>query len=157
MATLTGARAGASFPVYQNLGAGNVSVAFGSYDFAANPTAADIIQLCKLPAGAIVFDGFIRLEDLDTNAAEEIDIDLGWAANGVESADPDGFGNFGALTGDAVAGYLPEGGTRLPIHGVLKDGVVAFTKETMVQAVVNVDALTFAAGTITAVIYYVNQ
>ena len=135
-------------------------VAYGSYDFAANPTAADIIKLCKLPAGAVVLDGFLRMEDIDTNGTETLDIDIGWAANGgtttPDAADPDGFGNFGAGgAGDAVVGYLPEGGTRYPLHGTLKDGPVAFTKETTVQAVVNVAAATFTAGTLTVVVYFV--
>jgi len=155
MATLTATRAASTFPVFKTLGAGVVCAAYGSYDFAANPTAADIVQLCKLPPGATVIDGFIRIEDIDTNATEELDIDLGWAGNGAEAADADGFGNFGTLNGDAVTNYLPEGGTVMPINGTLINGFVSFTKETTVQAVVNTDAATFAAGTISVVIYYV--
>jgi hypothetical protein len=155
MATLTGSRASADFPVFQPLGTGYLCAAYGSYDMAANPTAADILQICRLPAGATVLDGFVRMEDLDSNATETLDIDVGWAANGAESADPDGFGNFGVQTGDALVGYLPEGGTRLPFHGVLKDGVVSFTRETIVTVTWTAVAATFAAGTITVVVYYV--
>lgn len=155
MATLTSARAGSTFPAYANIGAGNLCVAYGHYDLAANPTAADIIKLCKLPRGAVVLDGFMSVEDIDTNAAEEVDIDLGYAANGDVAADPDAFGNFGVLIGDPVVGYLPEGGTRLPLRGVLSNGPLTLTADTDVIATVNVDALTFTAGTIYAVIYYV--
>jgi hypothetical protein len=155
MGTTTGARAASTFPAFSGLGAGNLCVAYGHHDFAANPTAADIIQLCKLPRGAVVLDGFMSLEDIDTNASEEIDIDLGYAANGDVVADPDAFGNFGPQPGDVVAGYTPEGGTRLPLRGVLANGPLTLTAETNVIATVNVDAATFASGTLFAVIYYV--
>lgn len=154
MATLTATRAASTFPVYAGTH-GNVRAAFGSYDLSANPSAADIIQLCRLPAGAVVLGGWLRMEDIDSNATETLDIDVGWAANGAEAADPDGFGNFGVSQGDAVTGYLPEGGTLLPLHGTLKDGFVTFTKETVVQAVVNAVAATFAAGTVSLVVLYV--
>mgnify|MGYP006176373675 CR=1 FL=1 len=155
MATTTGTRAAADFPVFKPSGAGLVCAAYGYHDFAANPTAADILALCKVPAGAVVIDGLVRIEDIDTNATEELDIDVGYAANGAVAADPDAFGNFGVLNGDAVTNYLPEGGTLLPFNGVLGNGPLAFTAETTITATINVDAATFAAGTITVVAYYV--
>ena len=155
MATLTATRAAAAFPTFKTHGSGIQQVAYGSYDFAANPSAADIVKLCKLPAGAVVLGGFMRLEDIDSNATETVDIDIGWAANGAEAVDADGFGNFGVRTGDAVTDYLPEGGSLLPLHGVLKDGFVTFTKETTIQATVVATCATFAAGTISVVVWYV--
>lgn len=156
MATTTKERAAANFPAFKALGAGIMCAAYGSHDFAANPTAADIIELCKVPAGAVILGGTYRLEDIDTNATEEIDIDIGYAANGAVAADPDAFGNFGVQNGDAVTNYLPEGGTLLPLHGVLKDGFLTFTRDTVITATVNVDAATFAAGTLSVVVHYVN-
>lgn len=159
MATITATRAASTFPVYQGVGAGNLCAAYGHYDFAVNPTVADIIRLCKLPAGAVVLDGFMRIEDIDTNGSPTLDIDLGWASNGgtgtFDAADPDGFGNFGVLNGTAVTNYTPEGGSRLPLGNNALNGPVAFTRETTVQAVVNAAAATFAAGTIYTVIYYI--
>src|SRR5687767_14869205 len=104
MATLTGpkAAAGAAVPGLP-IPAGVLGVAWGYYNVAANPTAADVLNICKLPAGATVIGGFIQAADLDTNASETLDLDVGWAGNGTDTADPDGFGNFGVLTGDAVA------------------------------------------------------
>lgn len=155
MANITADRAAASFPVFTPLGAGTPGVAYGVQALTVNPTAADIIKLCKVPANAVVYDGFVRMTDMDTNGSPTLDVDIGWAANGVEVADPDGFGNFGVSNGTAVAGYLPEGGTRLPLHGVLgANGVQAFSRETTLQAVVNAVAATFAAGTITLVVFY---
>lgn len=143
---------------------GNLKVAYGTYEIAANPSAADIIQLCKLPAGARVVGGHLYMDEIDTNATETLDIDLGWAANGgsgtYDSADPDGLGNFGVLQGDAFANPSISAtvGSVVPLSGVLADGdLPRFTRETQVQAVVNAAAATFTAGAISAVIYYVVQ
>ena len=157
MATLTATRAAAGFPAFKNSsGAGALSVAYGSYDVATNPTIADVLEICRLPAGAVVLGGWLRMEDLDTNAAETIDVDVGFLTNGVEATDADAFGNFGVRTGDAVTDYLPEGGVLLPLHGTLKDGPVALTKETVVTVTFVAAAATFAAGTITVQVWYVN-
>lgn len=149
MATLTATRAEAGFPVSSFVGAGVLQAAYGSYDMSANPTANDILEICKVPAGAVILDGFVRMEDLDSNATETLDFDVGTAD------DADAFGNFGVQNGDAVTGYLPEGGIRLPLHGTLKDGPVTITEETTIQVTWIAVAATFAAGTVTVVVYYV--
>lgn len=156
MATVTAIRAAATFPAFKALGAGVLCAAYGSYDFAAEPAAADILEICKVPAGAVILGGFIRCEDIDSDATETIDIDVGYAANGAVAADPDAFGNFGVQTGDAVVGYLPEGGILLPLHGTLKDGPVTLTRETTITVTFVDDPATFAAGTVTVVVHYVN-
>jgi hypothetical protein len=148
MATLTGTRAAANLPVPSYAGAGVVQAAYGSYTLAANPTANDVIQFCKLPAGAVVLGGFLRGQDIDTGTAT-FDIDIGW------SADTDGFGNFGVLNGTAVTNYLPEGGILVPLNGTLATGVVTFTSETMIQGLVNAAANATGTGTLTVVIYFV--
>jgi hypothetical protein len=92
--------------------------------------------------------------DIDTGT-EELDFDIGWAANGAESADPDGFGNFGVVTGD-VSVHLAVAGIYLPFQGVLQTtGPQTFTRETIIQAVVNTDAATGGTGILTAVVFYV--
>lgn len=149
MATLTATRAASTFPVSSFAGAGVMQVAYGSYDMAANPTANDVLQLCKVPAGAVVLGGWLRMEDLDSNATETLDVDVGW------SADADGFGNFGVLNGDAVTNHLPEGGILVPLHGTLKDGPVTFSSETTIELTWIAAAATFAAGTVTVVVLYV--
>ena len=149
MATFTATRAAANFPVSSYSGGGVLQVAYGSIDIAAEPAPADIYAMCKVPAGAVVLGGFLRHEDIDTDATETMDLDVGWAA------DPDGFGNFGVQTGDAVAGYLPEGGVLLPLNGTLKDGPVTFTSETTINITCVDDPATFTAGTATLVVYYV--
>ena len=148
MATLTGARAAANFPVSSYAGGGVLQAAYGSYTLTANPTAADIIAFCKVPAGAVVLGGHFRGEDIDTGT-EELDIDIGWAA------DPDGFGNFGVITGDVTADVKPEVSILLPLNGTLKSGPVTFTAETTIIGTVNVDAATGGTGVLWVTVFYV--
>ena len=156
MATLTGTRGTTTFPVGGFGEASNLKVAWGSYNFATNPPAGDIGRLCWVPKNAIVLGGYVQGSDLDTNATEELDFDLGWLANGTEAADPDGLGNFGVITTDTVAGIKPESGFYLPLSGVLNTtGPQKFSADTVIAITVNVDAATFAAGILTAVVFYV--
>lgn len=154
MATFTATRAASAFPVYTPSGAGALGVAYGSYDFAAEQNAAETLAICKVPAGAVILGGWMRGEDMDTGS-ETLDIDVGYAANADVSADTDAFGNFGILNGAAVTNYLPEGGFLVPLHGTLKDGPVTLTAETTILVTFVDDAATFAAGTLTVVVFYV--
>ncbi len=156
MATLTATRAAASFPAFKAMGAGVLCAAYGSYDFATEPAAADVLEICKIPAGAVVLGGWLRTEDLDTDATETIDMDVGWLGNGVEATDADGLGNFGVQDGDAVTGYLPEGGVLLPLHGTLGNGPLTFTKETTIAVTFVDDPATLTAGTVSVCVLYVN-
>lgn len=148
MATLTGSRAAANFPVSAYAGAGVLQVAYGSYTLAANPTAADVIAFCKVPAGAVVIGGHFRGEDIDTGT-EALDIDIGWAA------DTDGFGNFGVLTGDATTDVKPEVSILYPLNGTLKSGPVTFTSETTIIGTVNVAANAGGTGVLWVSVFYV--
>lgn len=150
MATLTSARAASTVPVAKPVGGGIMSVYYGKYDFAANPSASDIVEFFKVPAGFVALGGHLRIEDIDTNATETFDIDIG------DAADTDRLLNGAVRTGDAVTDYLPEGGTLLPLHGTLKDGPVTYTAETMITGTVVATAATFAAGTATLVVWGVN-
>lgn len=154
--TLTSTRAASTFPVFQSHASGLLCVAYGTYEIAANVEDGDIFEMCKVPAGAVVLDGVVYAEDLDTNATETLDLDVGWAANGTEAADADGFGNLGVWTGDAVAGYKPEVGNRYPFGNVLfTGGPKSFTNETTIQVEANAAAATGGTGTLTVVVYYV--
>lgn len=153
--TLTADRAASTFPVFSPpVGGGHVCFAYGTYEIAANVEDGDIFEMCKLPAGAVVIDGFVRADDLDTNTTETLDMDIGWADNGVESADPDGFGNLGVWVGDAVAGITPEAQIYFPLNGVLKDGPKQFTNETVIQLEANAAAATGGTGTVYVGVYY---
>lgn len=154
MATFTAARAAASFPVTKPA-AGSMAVAWGTIEVTANPVANDVYQMCRIPAGAVVVGGQIWSDDLDTNATETLDLDIGWAANGVEAADPDGFGNLGVLGTDTVAGIKPESGYNYQFGGTLiTDGPRSFSRETIVQVTCVATAATFASGTLSVAVYY---
>lgn len=156
MATFTADRARPTFPAYKGLGAGNLNCAYGVIEVAANPVAADVYEMCRLPAGAVVVGGWIRSDDLDTNATETLDLDIGWLANGAEAADTDGFGNLGVQGTDTVAGIKPESGYNYEFGGTLiTDGPRTFTRETVVAVTCVATAATFAAGTLSVGVYYI--
>jgi hypothetical protein len=155
MATFTATRAASTVPVTA-IGGGVLQCAYGVIEVTANPVAADIYQMCRLPAGATVVGGRVWSDDLDTNATETLDLDIGWAANGTDAADPDGFGNLGVLGTDTVAGVKPEAGYNFALGGVLTtDGPKTFAKETVIQVTTVATAATFAAGTLSVAVYYV--
>lgn len=161
MATLTATNAASTAAVHGHGFGGTVKYASGTYTLSANPTAADILQMCRVPAGARILGGHVYAADLDTNGTETLDFDLGWPANGgtgtYDAADSDGLGNFGVLTGDAFATGNVSGvaGLNLPLAGLLVTGVLPyFTRETIIQLVFNAAAATLTAGSISVVVYY---
>jgi hypothetical protein len=155
MATLTATRAGANFPVAGHGFGGAMKVAWGTYTLAANPTAADIIRFCRVPAYATVLCGWYMGPDIDTNATETFDMDIGWEDNGTDVADPDGFGNFGVTQGDALAEYKPVAGILLPLQGVLLTaGPKTFAAETIISGTVVAAAATGGTGAITVIVQY---
>ena len=160
--TLTATRGAATFPVFKASGSGIVCAAYGTYEIAANVEDGDIFEMCRLPAGAVVVGGMLYGDDLDTGT-ETLDMDIGWAANGgsgtYDSADPDGLGNLGVLTGDAFAAgnVSPVAGLMYPLSGVLAGGdLPTFTAETTIQIEANAAAATGGTGTVSLVVYYVN-
>lgn len=133
---------------------GDLKVAVGSLELGTALAQDDVLQFCRLPAGAVVVGGHLMGDDIDTGT-ETLDIDIGWAANGTESADPDGFGNFGVITGDAVTGIKPETGIYYPLGGVLfTGGPQKFSAETVIQGDVNAAANAGGTGTLTLVVFY---
>lgn len=153
--TFVATRAASTFPVYK-IGGGVMCAAWGVIEIAANPTAGDIYQMCRLPAGAVVLGGWLYGDDLDTGT-ESLNMDIGWAANADEIADPDGFGNLDVLTGDsfALGNVANVAGLMYPLQGVLLTaGPKAFTAETIIEVVCNVTAATGGTGTMSVVVQY---
>lgn len=151
--TFTGTRAASAFPVYQGIGAGNVCVAYGSYTLTEVPEVSDIWQLCRVPAGAVIVGGYFAATDIDTGT-ETLDIDLGWAANGAEVADPDGLGNFGLISGDSPGVDITNGVTA-NTRRLSFTSFPTFTRETIIQAQCIAVAAAGGTGTIAVVIEYV--
>ncbi len=151
----TAARAASTFPVASAAAGGVLQAAYGTYTIATALGAADTIALCKLPPNATVIGGYVQAKDIDTGT-EALDIDIGWAANGAEIADPDGFGNLGQWDGDAVSFVRPEVGNYYVLGGVLfTAGPKTFTAETTVQATCNVAANAGGTGNITVVVFFI--
>ncbi|HEX7720464.1 MAG TPA: hypothetical protein VF389_11710 [Woeseiaceae bacterium] len=150
--TLTSAQAAAGKPVAGHGLAGNLKCVYGTYDLAANVEDGDIFEMCRVPKGATVVFGVLYGEDIDTGT-EALDMDVGWAANGDEIADPDGFGNLGVLTGDAsVHG---EAGITVILGGVLREfGPKTFNAETLLQIEANAAANAGGTGRLTLVVHY---
>lgn len=157
--TITAARAATTFPAFQASGSGLLQVAWGTTTIAAGNLleADDVVKLCKVPAGATVIGGYLQAADLDTGT-EALDFDIGWAANGVDAADPDGFGNLGTLSGDAVTDIKPEAGLFYPLGGVLfTAGPKQFLAETTIELDVNTAANATGTGQITVVVFYTHD
>lgn len=154
MATLTARRARADFPVPGHGFGGNLKVSWGSYTLAANPSPADIIEFCRVPQYATVLGGYLMGADIDTGT-ETFDMDIGWAANGTDIADPDGFGNFGVMSGDVITELVPIAGIYRPLQGVLLTaGPKTFGGETIIQGVVNAAANAGGTGVLTLVVFW---
>lgn len=152
--TLTSTQAGSGALVGGPGDAFNLKVSTGTYEIAANVEDGDIFEMCKVPAGAVVVGGWIMGDDLDTGI-ETLDMDVGWAANGTESADPDGFGNLGVWTGDAITDLKPVAGIYYPLQGKLfDDGPQKFSEETTIQIEANAAAATGGTGTVSVVVLY---
>lgn len=150
--TVIADRAQATFPVGSGGPAGVLHVAWGTYNIAAVTAAADVIKFCRLPAGATVVDGRLYGADIDTGT-EAWDMDIGWEANGDEIADPDGFGNFGVISGDALDGG--EVGVERQFGGVLRTaGPKTFNRETIISGTVVAAANAGGTGRVTCVVYY---
>jgi hypothetical protein len=131
-----------------------MGIAWGTIEVAANPVAADVYEMCRIPRGAVVVGGRFLSDDLDTGT-ETLDLDVGWAANGAEAADPDGLGNFGVMATDTVAGVKPESGYNFALGGkLITDGPQAFTAETVITVNTVATAAVFAAGTMSVVVYF---
>ncbi len=160
MATFTGPRGYANLPaVDPALGYVEYGIPSGTYTFTANPTAADVYQMLWVPAGFTVTGGMFYCDDIDTNATETFDMDIGWAANGgsgtYDSLDADGLGNFGVMNGDAFAApsISSSTGTIVPLSGILADGIFPyFTKKTLIQATCVATCATFTAGAMSLIV-----
>jgi len=153
--TLTATRAATGFPVAGPGPAGNLKVAWGTYPIAANVEDGDIFEMCKIPANSTVIGGCVYADPLDTHATPTLDMDVGWAANGTEAADADGFGNLGVWDDTAVTGYKITTGHILPFQNlIMTAGPQSFSEETTIQVEANAAAATFAAGDLTVVVYY---
>ncbi len=152
--TKTGSRAKTSVAKGGTGFGASVNAAWGTVNVEADTEDGDIFEVCWVPGGATVIGGYILAGDGDTGV-EALDIDIGWAANGVDAADPDGLGNLGVWTGDVTHGGSSEVGNQLLLGGVLQSvGPKTFTVDTKIQLETNTAAATGAAMEVTVVVLY---
>lgn len=151
--TVTAAQAATGKPVHGHGFGGNVKVAYGTYNIGAVTADGDIIQMCRTPAGATVIDVAIYGQDIDTGT-EAWAFSAGYAANGVEAADPDAWGAFVAVTGDGIGNSTA--GVRLFGGGVLASGgPKTLSAETLHQLEVDTAANAGGTGRINMLVYYI--
>lgn len=151
--TFTFAKAKASYPVPHYIGAGIVMSQYDTITIPETPEVGDIYQVFKLPLGAVPIGGYLATTDIDTGT-ETFDMDVGIAANGVDSADPDFFSNSGLMSGDAIGADLPltNAANYRPFTG--KFPVAQLGALTTVECVVNAVAAAGATGTFTVRVDY---
>lgn len=147
-------RALSTFPVAAGQ-AGDLKRAWGTYNIGAAVAAADVINMCRTPKGAIIVGGHIQGEDIDTGT-EALDFDIGYLANGIDAADTDAWGNLGVITGD-VSVHLATGvpGIWIPFQGVLvTGGPKTLAAETIHSILFNVAANAGGTGRLTMYVDY---
>lgn len=122
---------------------GDAVVASGNITLSANPTAADVIRIMRIPAGSRVHAVMIANADLDTNGAPEFDVKIGYAP--VVSGDgPTADDDYFAATGQTILQSANDGKLYC------KFAPITFEKDVYLTMTVVTDALTFAAGAIYA-------
>lgn len=113
------------------------------YSFAANPTAGDVVNLVRIPAGTRVDIVQIQVDDLDSNGTPTIVFRAGYAACDTSSALVASSAYF------AAAGQtLAQAGGRL--NCAFKP--ITFEEDVYLTVTVNTASATFAAGDICGIV-----
>ena len=60
LGTVLSAQVAATKPVAGHGFAGNLKIAYGTYNMAAAPAQNDVIQMCRTPANAIIVGGWVQ-------------------------------------------------------------------------------------------------
>lgn len=151
--TVSSDQVDAKRPVAGHGFAGNLKVAYGTYNIASAVAQNDVIQMCRTPKGAVIIDVAIYGQDIDTGT-EALDFDAGYAANGVDDADTDAWGAFVNVTGDGIGN--DTAGVRLFGGGVLASGgPKQLGAETVHQILFNAAANAGGTGRLTMVVHYI--
>jgi hypothetical protein len=154
MATYEAARSLLPVPVYKGAGRGEQCVAWGTINLTVALLINDLVNFCRIPAGATVFDGTLIGADIDTGTGV-FEFDVGNTANGVEAASATSFLDSGALNGTAIVNYYNVAGFRIPFNQIAAAGPITFSRETLVQGKVTVAPNAGGTGRITVLVFYV--
>jgi len=139
MATVYGKKAKA--PAFQPVNGGAV-ILEDSYSPTANFTAADQVNLVRIPAGTRVTSVAIQGDDLDTNGTPTIVFRVGYAP--CDGSDPTADDDYFAVAGQ----------TTLQAGGRLQCAFepITFEKDVWLTVTVNTASATFAAGDIFGIV-----
>lgn len=120
-------------------GAQKVSV-YKEYTFLAAPALNDVVQMVKVPSGAIVTNVVLGADDLDTNGTPLIVLDVG------DGSDTDRFID-GATSAQA-------GGTSAALAGTAGSFGYQYSADDTVDILVQVAPATGAVGTVRLLVEY---
>lgn len=153
--TQTSTQADSAFPVFKPQGSRALGVATGHLQLTTPLDPTDILQMVRVPAGACVVDGYVKWTELDLADTATLDMDIGYAANGTESASTAAFGNMGVWNAYSVSNLQPVTAIgHFVLSGDLAAGPVCLTNETIIQVYVNAAAAAWNNGSITLGVYY---
>lgn len=145
MATQTATRAASSFPVAGGVGnAQSLKVAHGTVTLSANPAPGEILEMCKVPKGAVVVGGWLRGDAVESTATAgglTLNLQIG------DSDDPDRFLSPTVVNPLPVVGIKPETGYNIPLGGLLiSAGPQTMTSEKTIRVTVTASATNFVTG-----------
>lgn len=139
MATTTNRTAAAGVAVYEGEGYEVVCVPV-TLTVSANPTAADVVQMVKLPKGAIVLDVTAVASDMDTHVTPTLAFSVGYGTDPNYFISASTVGQTGGIARSNLATGRP----------------LTLTAEDTIDVLWDATAATFAAGTLDLMVHYVN-
>lgn len=126
--------------------AGDLKVYYGTRAVAANPAANDTLNMFTMAKGFVPLFGWVFGGDIDTNAAETIEVDVGIPGAATKYLDS------GALNGDAVLNLKTTVGIWMPLMGdLILVKPTALTADTDCIVTFTATAATFTAAQLTVV------
>jgi hypothetical protein len=146
-------RADLNAPISAVAEGGVIQTLYAIITISGAPVATNTIDVGYLPRDAIVVGGYYGAADLDTGTGV-LDMDLGIAANGVDSADPDFFMNAGAMPGTPLTDFnFTNAAVVRMLTGPFP--VTRLGAKTLVQLLCNTAANVFTAGDVVVCIQYI--
>jgi len=140
MATVTHPLASNSGHALNSSQAGQPVIAKARLQYAANHAAGDVIRLCKWPAGHVLVDAYLEIDDLDSNGSPELDLDIGMVDDQGTTDDPD------CIIENTLVGGVAGGIVRMNSKAAMRIAAVDYDRH--IAATVVTDAATLAAGEI---------
>ncbi len=122
---------------------GDVARYGGKVALAANPAVADVIRLCRIPAGVEVSSVLVSNDALDSNGSKTLAVSIGFEP--VNAADgPSANATYFAAAGQTVLQTANEGKVFARFDGI------KFEQDVYLTMTVGAASATFAAGSIWA-------